>query len=290
MVAFFVMKCADDGIFAIATEEQPASWRRFPTKISSERKIFIDGLVTRVNKSRQENSLWRKTTKLNAMKKGSRTFKATVTSKLQLAAIGALAAAGMLKSHAAPIIDDFSNSSMLSASAGSAIIDVSSGDLVVTPAETSPGVWGAFGGQAIFVWSLDGGKYSGFSASLEDDQYILSLSGIQNVTPSGSTDAFLYGYIYLFTGTLYPSQYFDVNPVGGNWSINVYDVALNALGSVPADLKWSVELYSASGGQEGVGYQFSSFAAVPEPGTFGMLIIAGAVALATQRRRSHPAS
>jgi hypothetical protein len=259
MVAFFVMKCADDGIFAIATEEQPASWRRFPTKISSERKIFIDGLVTRVNKSRQENSLWRKTTKLNAMKKGSRTFKATVTSKLQLAAIGALAAAGMLKSH-------------------------------VTPAETSPGVWGAFGGQAIFVWSLDGGKYSGFSASLEDDQYILSLSGIQNVTPSGSTDAFLYGYIYLFTGTLYPSQYFDVNPVGGNWSINVYDVALNALGSVPADLKWSVELYSASGGQEGVGYQFSSFAAVPEPGTFGMLIIAGAVALATQRRRSHPAS
>jgi hypothetical protein len=205
---------------------------------------------------------------------------------LFLATLSVLFVLASPTAEAAIIIDTFTDTSHLSSSAGSSILNISSGELVVTSLEG-----GQFGGMAIFIWSRDGSRYNGFSLDPSEQQTTFSMTGVYNVTPSDATPAALSAYVYFSgAGEVNYGSYGlgSIVPVGGDWSLNLLETAEGHFsGVIPTDAVWSTEFYIGANGQEGVGYRFNSMAAVPEPGTFTMLLLAGGVGyigLARSRR------
>lgn len=192
-------------------------------------------------------------------------------------------------SYAAPVIDVFEDVSRLHSSASSAGFDISNGTLVVTPQQVDVGQWGQYGGQAIFSWSQDGNVLHGFSLAAEDEQYVFSISGAQKVTPPGKNDSWVYGFFYFSEGGLSaPVSYLfseEIMFVNGAWSYDVRNAAAALFPEgAPDGLRWGVELYIASGGQPGVGYEFAQLAAIPEPGTSALCVLAGAGVLLWRRK------
>lgn len=174
---------------------------------------------------------------------------------------------------AEPVIDQFDAGDHVTDRADTALLDIEPHKLTVTAREVEPGVFGRFGGVAVFDWRPEGASESdGFSIRKEDGQYILKVTGMEKITPPGHVESpgirvHIYFYLPGQAAPLPESAYIpdDVPNSDTSWTFDVRDFAGWQFGGedkVPDDLLWRPEFYVATKGQDGVGYSFESIGAV----------------------------